>query len=433
MSWQRHSLLSCLLLPLVSSHGVPAPIPRPNDWGTGEVQAKAAIDSMMTGFYNETAGRWQPEIAWWLSGNALQTLLDYMYATGSAEYLPQVEHTIDTQKEPLEWWPEGDGDFRADSTDDTGWWALAMVRMFDITGEGGYLDYAREDEEYMYKYWSDKCGGGIIWDIPNMKYKNAISNELYFTLAAALHNRVPGDTVYLNRAIAAWEWFNASGIINSQNLINDGLLDTCGNNNDTVWTYNQGVVIGGLLELWAATDNESYLSAARNIADATLMSTLVVGGVLTESCEESAAGCDYNQQAFKGIFARYLGYLDGVLDDHPYRKFLLSSAQWAWDNDRNSTNFFDLGWSGPFNSSAVTVATQASVASLLIAAMDLGVDGWTSATVDGMNYSLDHCEGPTRRPDSHCTMFHGSRGNAHTPGKSRSPGSTCCSHHREQK
>jgi predicted alpha-1,6-mannanase (GH76 family) len=369
MKWQSRWLIpSCLLLSLVSAHAVL--IPRQDTWGTGELQAKTAIDAMM-GFYNETAGRWQPEIAWWLSGNALQTLLDYMHKTGDDSYMPQVLRTIDTQKEPLAWWPEGGGYFRADSTDDTGWWALAMVRMFDVTGNATYLDYAKLDEQYMHNYWSDECGGGIIWNIPQLAYKNAISNELYFTLAAALHNRLPGDEFYLNRSLVAWNWFNASGMINSAHLVNDGLTDSCVNNNATTWTYNQGVILGGLVELYRATKDKAYLFTAKQIADAVIGSgTLVVDGVLKEPCE-ATQDCDFNQQAFKGIFMRYLGVLDEVLcSTHPYLAFIRSNAETAWQRDRNETDDFDVSWNGPFDNA--TVATQASAASLIIAAMDLG-------------------------------------------------------------
>ena len=144
------------LLPLVSSHAVHAP--RQDPWGDGHAQAKASIDAMMT-FYNQSAGQWQPEVAWWLSGNALQVLLDYTLASNSTTYTPEVLRTIDAQKEPLAWWPQGGGYFRADSTDDTGWWALAMVRMYDVSGgDATYLDYARLDEAYMRSYWSDEIG-----------------------------------------------------------------------------------------------------------------------------------------------------------------------------------------------------------------------------------------------------------------------------------
>ncbi|KAB5558510.1 putative glycosyl hydrolase [Coniochaeta sp. 2T2.1] len=358
------------LLPLAAAHALPRQ--GEDTWGTGLPQAREAITTMMTGFYNTTAARWQPEIAWWLSGNALQTLLDYTSLTGDTTYLPQIQQTIDVQSAPLDWWPEGGGYFRADSTDDTGWWALAMTRAYDVTGNETYLDYARLDEEYMRQYWSDSCGGGVIWDIPDLVYKNAISNELYFTLAAAIHNRMPdGDEFYLDRALEGWSWFENSGMINSEGLVNDGLTDDCANNGADTWTYNQGVVLGGLVELYRATKDGKYLATAKSIADAVLASErLVVDGILTEPCEASA-GCDYNAQAFKGIFTRYLAELDGVLrKTRPYREFIRGNAEAAYGRDRNGTGFYGVRWAGPFEEE-VTIATQASAASLMLAALEL--------------------------------------------------------------
>lgn len=46
--------------------------------------------------------------------------VDYMSVTEDSEYLDMAEGTIKKQSGPLNWWPEGGGEFRADSTDDTG-------------------------------------------------------------------------------------------------------------------------------------------------------------------------------------------------------------------------------------------------------------------------------------------------------------------------
>ncbi|KAK1751737.1 putative glycosyl hydrolase [Echria macrotheca] len=327
----------------------------------------------MNSLYNETEGRWSPEIAWWLSGYALQDIVDYMYKTGSRRYMSIARHTIELQKEPLPWWPQGGGYFRADSTDDTGCKALALIRMYDLTHDDQYLNISVLDETYMYQYWTDdECAGGLYQDIRNRAYKNAISNELYILLAASLYNRIlPENTTYLTRAEAAWQWFNASGMINADSLVNDGLAETadgvCFNNRGTTWTYNQGVILGALVELWRATGDDRYLSEARRIADAVVIthnSTLTQDGILTEPCDGGESLCNNDQQIFKGIFARYLADLSNVVPGDPYREFLVRNARSAFERARNETGFYDVSWKGPFRNA--TLGTQASAASLFI-------------------------------------------------------------------
>ena len=57
----------------------------------------------------------------------------------------------------------------------------------------------------------------------------------------------------------ALSWFLASGMINQKHLINDGLnYNTCKNNNQTTWTYNQGVVLLGLSLAAERTGNTTF-------------------------------------------------------------------------------------------------------------------------------------------------------------------------------
>ncbi len=332
-------------------------------------RAARAVDAMMDMYDPETAW-WQPGSAWWQSGNALQALLDYIVATGDRKYRWVLDHTVEIQRKPLPWWPQGGGEFRADSTDDTGWWGLAMVRAYDLTHRRKYLDIAELDERYIRDYWDDVCGGGVWWDIPNRTYKNAISIELYIKLAASLHNRIPGDRAYLDHAVEAWEWFRDSGMINANNLINDGLNTQsggCDNNGGTTWTYNQGVILGGLAELYRATDDRTYLAEARQIADAVIQSPqLTVDGVLTEPCEP-AGTCNEDQAAFKGIFARNLAELDAVLSRHPYHEYLQAQARSAYEHARNAEDQYGLSWSAPFDKA--TIARQESAVSLLVSVL----------------------------------------------------------------
>ncbi|MEU6354821.1 glycoside hydrolase family 76 protein [Streptomyces sp. NPDC047072] len=368
--WAATALSACgaviaLLATAVPAHGAPGP-------GSGHTTARAraasAVEAMM-GFYEEDTGRWDSDAPWWQSGNALQALLDYVQRTGDRRYLKAAEHTVALQRAPLPWWPEGGGEFRADSTDDTGWWALAMVRLYDLTHDRRYLRIAELDEAYMRSYGDDLCGGGIYWDIPGATYKNAISNELYLKLAASLHNRIPGDRVYLARARESWEWFRDSGMINGEHLVNDGLTTqnrTCDNNGGPTWTYNQGVLLGGLTELYRATGDRSLLAQARRTADAVVASpALSPAGILTEPCEPD--GCGLDGPAFKGVFARNLAELDAVLPGRPYRAYLAAQARSAYAFSRNDRDQYGLSWRGPFD--GADIARQESAVSLLTAVL----------------------------------------------------------------
>ena len=64
-------------------------------------------------------------------------------------------------------------------------------------------------------------------------------------VAAHLVNRAGRKSdYYLNWATTEWQWFESSGLINSQSLINDGLTnDTCQNNGGTVWCVYAAVEI----------------------------------------------------------------------------------------------------------------------------------------------------------------------------------------------
>ncbi|KAI0401890.1 putative glycosyl hydrolase [Xylaria palmicola] len=338
--------------------------------GPGDIDTVRASIEAMNAFYNETTGLWDSS-PWWHSGVALRVIAEYMLITGSDEYLDMAVHTVNTQRAPLPWWPEGGGDFRADSTDDTGWWALALASLYEVTGNATYLDLARADAAYMAQYWNTTtCGGGLIWNIPLRTYHNAISNELYLELTATLHGLIPGDTYYLGEALREWEWFNASGMINGAGLVNDGLTDdaACVNNGYPIWTYNQGVVLAGLARLAAATGDAGYIRTARTIADAVIADPgLSPGGVLTEQACAAADECEPNGTAFKGIFARGLARLDAALADRPYRGYIQRNARSAYDTARNGSDFYGFRWQGPFDTG--TIGRQASAADLLLSTL----------------------------------------------------------------
>lgn len=317
-----------------------------------------AVDALVR-MYDQRSGVW-PTTGWWNSANALNALTNDMIVTGNRRYLWVVENTFAKKRNAAL------GNFINEFTDDTGWWALAWISAYDLTGDRRYLQIAQQGIDFMWNNHDDTCGGGLWWTT-NRSYKNAISNELFIQAAAELAIRL-GDAgqTYLDRAIDVWHWFDASGMINDDLLVNDGLDPaTCTNNGDTTWTYNQGVILGALVALSRATGDRTYLDRATELADAsTTTDALNVDGVLTEPCEPT--GCDVNGPSFKGIYVRNLGELNRTLPDHPYSDYLVTQATTAYDNARTPTDEYGLHWAGPIGQ--INGATQQSAVDLLVAA-----------------------------------------------------------------
>lgn len=157
-------------------------------------------------------------------------------------------------------------------------------------------------------------------------------------------------------------------MINDSGLVNDGLNADCRNNGQTVWSYNQGLAIGGFLELWRGTGDTRMLDAAKRLADAALTRPqLTRDGVLTESCDTGTRTCDDNQKQFKGVFMRYLADLAATTDSATYRTYADRQADSLWTTARDPLNDLGQRWSGT-SPNQQDWRTQASALEALTAA-----------------------------------------------------------------
>jgi predicted alpha-1,6-mannanase (GH76 family) len=319
--------------------------------------AAAGITALQR-WYDPASGLWRGT-GWWNCANALTAVIRYTKLTGDGSHAGVIATTFTAAQRQH-------AGFVNDYYDDNGWWALAWVAAFDVTRESRYLDAARAIFARNTTGWTGACGGGLRWNAAS-SYKNAITNELFLTLAALLHQRDPAGG-YLTWAEREWEWFSSSRLIGPEGLVNDGLTAAGQNNAGTTWTYNQGVILGGLAALFEITGDRGYLTRGEAIAGAAI-GRLAPRGILAEPCEASADGCNEDQVQFKGIFVRYL-YDFWLQSRQPaYRAFILANAGSLWARSRNAAGQFGLRWAGPFD--RAHAARQSSALDALIAAAAL--------------------------------------------------------------
>ena len=340
-----------------------SPPPQPE----AATRARAAAAALMA-LYNPETGLFSTT-GWWNSANAITALIDESRLTHDASIRPTLANTFTRA-------PQKFPGFLNNFYDDEGWWALAWIDAYDLTPHSAqgkrYLHTAQAIFTDMANGWDQTCGGGIWWS-KDRRYKNAIANELFLSVAAQLAMRThhKARRAYLDWANREWTWFAQSGIINADSLVNDGLTidpatNTCRNNGKTIWTYNQGVLLGGLSALYDAGHPTTLLPVASRTATAAITRLTDANGILHDPCEPN---CGEDGVQFKGIFTRNLTQLQHLAPDPRFTEFLQTNADSLWLHARTPENRFSTVWSGPprtDNAAAQTSALDALTAAAAV-------------------------------------------------------------------
>eukprot|EP01048_Picozoa_sp_COSAG05_P015094 COSAG05_NODE_1780_length_4098_cov_3.953488_2_plen_505_part_00 len=365
-------------------------------WGC---RATVVVRSLMTRRQDRATGLFGRSAVPWIEANAIETIADFAAKMGGlqAPELAGVRDDIDLML------TRG---FNASdmgschtpacgSYDDQGWWALAWLKAWELTGEQRFLLRSVAIFEYLVKEsWDEEvCGGGCWWN-SKQRYKNSITNQLFFTLAARLQQHaevlvglgaVRSEQYLLDWALKSWARLSTgSGAVTmnkaiglySDGLTKDGLCRSNGDPGDpfdgdvgAIWSYNQGVVMTGLAALGSLSTNASLLAYADTLFGNVVkhMTSLEQEGTSGGSTDGSAAhvlverscngskvenpgtGCDVNQVMFKGAFMRHLGYLRraeyglSAAQKQRYLRFANENADWVWWHARSEIIAFGRG------------------------------------------------------------------------------------------
>lgn len=249
----------------------------------------------------------------WNAYNTFEVLIDYSTLTSDTIYFPVIENFADNEC--------AYNDSKFAGYDDAQWTGISLIKAYQLLEKKRYLQKAIELWDYILKNsWdSDFCSGGLWWNVERT-YKNAITNELFIVFSTMLYFET-NDQKYNDWAIRAWEWFRSTEMLSLETketevkyLVNDGVTSNCKNNNGPIWTYNQAVLIGGLVNLWKINNKEIYIDTAVKIALSAL-DFLTSSDILVERSRDGSINNSLNsdQQQFKGIFCRYISSLEQAL------------------------------------------------------------------------------------------------------------------------
>jgi predicted alpha-1,6-mannanase (GH76 family) len=170
----RISAIFSIVITLCSAlpHPAPAAEPRPQKHQIGDrlgkratsqdylIYAVAGINQLQT-WYSAADGLYNHY--WWPSANVVTMLADFQ------DYFPTQGKAITDQVFPttLSQAPNSFAGFLNGYYDDELWWALAWIKVYDVTGETKYLDTAATIFEDAKSAWgTSPCGG--LWYVSNL-------------------------------------------------------------------------------------------------------------------------------------------------------------------------------------------------------------------------------------------------------------------------
>jgi predicted alpha-1,6-mannanase (GH76 family) len=185
---------------------------------------------------------------WWLA-HLIEVRVDAFERTGDEEWLTDARAAYARLLE------RNHGLFN-DYFDDMGWLGIALLRLHRATGERRFLDDAVALWEHIRSGgWNERHGASVAWRLQQLDYKNAPTNGAFALLSARLF-AATSEARYARAAQEALGWIEsalvdpATGTVaDGVNRLGDGRLDA-----DWVFSYNQGLYVGALVEVagWPA-------------------------------------------------------------------------------------------------------------------------------------------------------------------------------------
>ncbi|KAK6091860.1 hypothetical protein MT418_007711 [Batrachochytrium dendrobatidis] len=310
---------------------------------------------------------------WWESGVMWGAFGEYARYTKDLQFVPIVTNALsngsisNTQVNSKEVGSFLGADQRLGATllgrwnDDIAWYGLATLTFAELTGKTAllprsktisYLQVAINTyDEIMQQHDPTTCGGGIFWSRDRTRadtkdYKSVITNVQMMVHSAKL-GIITGDPKYMATADTLYKWLQTSGLITPDFHVLDGLSIAGCVKDAREFSYNAGLLLGGLAYMHKASGNIQYLNDAVKYLPATI-AIYSKGNILQDLCEGGTGPCTEgtstsrtpatNQVPYKTALIRGLMYVYVITTDQKTKATIKTLFDASWDSMMKNCN-----------------------------------------------------------------------------------------------
>jgi rhamnogalacturonyl hydrolase YesR len=270
--------------------------------------------------------------------------------------------------------------------DDNAWVGLDMINLYSLTGNNDYLQKAIMVWEYLGKGTDSYANGGIYWrEIPASTSKHTCSTAPGAVLAAKLYIATQ-ENKYLQNAIDLYAWL--------KNTLQDPadylFWDNASEDNGQIvieknkYSYNSGQPMQAAVLLYNITNDETYLTDARNIAKSAYRRWFkdFYSGALEERIRIISDGGDagtwFNAILFRGFIELYKAELaKSENGDRTYITAYEKTMSHAWLSNcrQKNTNLLNNDFTGSSGQTSWGILSQGASVEMLARLASFERDG----------------------------------------------------------
>ncbi len=230
--------------------------------------------------------------------------------------------------------------------DDNAWSALDLLHGYQLTGNTTDLTLAQDTFNFIVSGWdtsqTDGCPGGVFWEDVAGSERNATANAGGAEVGLELY-QLTKSASDLAWATKMYQWVKTCLTSTSSIGLYDDHVNPGGSVNTTIWSYNQGTMVGAGVLLYQITGNSSYLTAAESTAQAAL--TYLGTGTTLQS----------QGPAFNAIYFCDLFVLGQIQPNSAYGTEAQTYATYMWTQRASSGLFLQNGQTYGVNGTAPMV------------------------------------------------------------------------------